>query len=99
LPLVTDVKPTFIPSTKNIRVRNSSIQRNTPTEAARTTFASVGKFSISTTTHVLVPDDTSLGDKAKKFNVVVIILAALAAAFFVSLACVAVIFILWRRRR
>jgi len=96
---LTDIKPTLIPSMKSTRVRNSSVQRNTPTEAATTTFASVGRVSISTTTHVLIADDTSLGDKPKKYNVVVIILAALGAALFVSLACVAVIFILWRRSR
>ena len=84
---------------KNTRVRYSSIQKNTPTEAAATTFASVEKVSTSTTAHVLIAGDTSVEDKPKKYNVVVIILAALAAALFVSLACVAVIFILWRRRR
>lgn len=99
LPLVTNIKPTLMPSMKSTRVRNSSIQKNTPTEATRTTFASVGEVSTLTTTHVLIADDTSLDDKPTKDNVVVIILAALAAALFVSLACVAVIFVLWRRSR
>ena len=82
-----------------VRYRYSSIQKNTPTEATRTIFVSVGEVSTSTTTHVLIADDTSLDDKPTKDNVVVIILAALAAALFVSLACVAVIFVLWRRSR
>lgn len=96
---LTDIKPTLMPSMKSTRVRNSSLQKNTPAEAATTTFASVERVSTSTTTHVLIADDTSLEDKPKKYNVVVIIIAALAAALFVSLACVAVIFILWRRSR
>lgn len=96
---LTDIMPTLMPSMKSTHVSNSSIQKNTPTEAATTTFVSVGKVSSSTTARVLIAGDTSLEDKPKKYNVVVIILAALAAALFVSLACVAVIFILWRRSR
>lgn len=103
---LTNMEPTLKPLIKSTSFRNSSVQRNTHTETATTTFSSptttfssIGKVSISTTTHVLIADDTSLEDKPKKFNVVVIILAALAAALFILLACVAVIFILWRRSR
>ncbi|KAL9959323.1 hypothetical protein ACROYT_G032637 [Oculina patagonica] len=96
---LTDIEPTLKPSMKSTRISNSSVQRNTPTETATTSSASIGKVSTSSTTRALIVGVTSLADLPPKYNIVVIVLAALAAALFVSLACVALVFLLWRRRR
>ncbi|KAJ7376382.1 hypothetical protein OS493_034903 [Desmophyllum pertusum] len=96
---LTDIKPTLKPSMINTRVPSSSVQRHTATEAAAATSASIGKMSISSTARTLNVGVTSLTDKPQKYSIIVIILAALAAALFVSLTCVAVIFLLWRRKR
>ena len=109
LSIVTDVKPTLNPSMKRTRVSSGFVRQNTTTgtvklntttETATTTSASIaGYVSVSSTAHTQTIVVTSLTDHPQKFNVVVTALVALAAALFVVLATVAVIFLLWRRKR
>ena len=86
--------------TVKLNTTTGTVKLNTTTETATTTSASIdGYVSVSSTAHTQTIVVTSLTDHPQKFNVVVTALVALAAALFVVLATVAVIFLLWRRKR
>lgn len=106
--VVTDIKPTKKPALlKSTRTSSTSVQQTTAktaeTAPATTTVTSTEKSTQSTahvSTSFVVGDvgATSYADQPQH-DITVIILAALAGALFVLLACTAVFFLLWRRKR
>lgn len=100
----TDIKPTPKPgSLISTRARTTFVQPTTAKAVTATTLTST-ETPTPSTTHVsssVVLGDvgaTSFADQPQR-NIVPFILAALAGALFVLLACLAVIFLLWRRTR